>query len=85
VGWETANARPDRDFQLLYSTADSEIGLNLVTQKVTGDDGWFLLLASPEQSVLKQGEKANPKDVVFVLDTSGIDGRQEIWSRPRRR
>ena len=71
VGWETTNARPDRDFQLLYSTADSEIGLNLVTQKVSGDDGWFLLLASPGADVLKTGEKANPKDVVFVLDTSG--------------
>jgi Ca-activated chloride channel family protein len=71
VGWETTNARPDRDFQLLFSTAESEIGLNLVTQKLIGDDGWFLLLASPGADVLKTGDKPNPKDVVFVLDTSG--------------
>jgi Ca-activated chloride channel family protein len=71
VGWETTNARPDRDFQLLFSTADTEVGLNLVTQKSIGDDGYFLLLASPGADVLKTGEKPNPKDVVFVLDTSG--------------
>jgi Ca-activated chloride channel homolog len=71
VGWETNNARPDRDFQLLFSTSDSEVGLNLVTQKSTGDDGHFLLLASPGADILKTGEKPNAKDVVFVLDTSG--------------
>ncbi|MEQ1858418.1 MAG: VIT domain-containing protein [Chthoniobacteraceae bacterium] len=71
VGWETTNARPDRDFQLLFSTADSEVGVNLLTQKSTGDDGWFLLLASPGADVMKPGEKVNPKDVIFVLDTSG--------------
>jgi Ca-activated chloride channel family protein len=71
VGWETSNVRPDRDFQLLFSTAESELGLNLLTQKSGSDDGWFLLLASPGADIMKPGEKVNPKDVVFVLDTSG--------------
>jgi Ca-activated chloride channel family protein len=71
LGWETSNARPDRDFQVLFSTAESELGLNLLTQKTGTDDGWFLLLASPGADVIKPGEKVNPKDVVFVLDTSG--------------
>lgn len=71
VGWETANTRPDRDFQLLFSTGESEVGVSLVTQKTGADDGWFLLLASPGADVMKPGEKVNPKDVVFVLDTSG--------------
>jgi len=71
VGWETANTRPDRDFQLLFSTAESEVGLHLLTQRSGGGDGAFLLLASPGADVMKPGERPNAKDVVFVVDTSG--------------
>ena len=70
VGWEASNARPDTDFQLLYSTAPTEVGVHLLTHKKEGEDGWFLLLASPGADVMKTKE-VNPKDVVFVLDTSG--------------
>jgi Ca-activated chloride channel family protein len=71
VGWETANARPDRDFQLLFATAESDVGISLLTQKTGAEEGYFLLLAAPGADVMKPGEKVNPKDVVFVLDTSG--------------
>jgi len=70
VGWEATNTRPDTDFQLLYSTANTEVGLSLLTQKKDGEDGWFLLLASPGADMTKSKD-VNPKDVVFVLDTSG--------------
>jgi Ca-activated chloride channel homolog len=70
VGWETTNARPDTDFQLLFSTAETEVGLSLLTHKKPGEDGWFLLLASPGADMTKSND-ANPKDVVFVMDTSG--------------
>ncbi len=70
VGWEASNTRPDTDFQLLYSTADTEVGVHLLTHKKAGEDGWFLLLASPGADVMKSKD-VNPKDVVFVLDTSG--------------
>jgi Ca-activated chloride channel family protein len=70
VGWEASNTRPDTDFQLLFSTADTEVGLHLLTHKKEGEDGWFLLLASPGADVMRSRE-VNPKDVVFVLDTSG--------------
>jgi Ca-activated chloride channel family protein len=70
VSWETTQARPDRDFQLLYSTADTEVGVNLLAHR-EADEGTFLLLAAPGADVLKRGEKPNPKDVVFVVDTSG--------------
>ena len=46
------------------------MGLHLLTQRTSADEGWFLLLASPGADALKSHE-ANPKDVVFVLDTSG--------------
>src|SRR6185436_8669307 len=47
VGFEASNTRPDRDFQLLFSTADAEVGVHLLTQKTGSEDGWFMLLASP--------------------------------------
>ena len=70
LGWEASNVRPDTDFQLIYSTAETEVGLHLLTHKKEGEDGWFLLLASPGADMAKSKE-VNPKDVVFVLDTSG--------------
>jgi Ca-activated chloride channel homolog len=70
VAYEASNTRPDRDFQLLFSTAQAELGVHLLTQKIDADDGWFLLLASPGSEMVKTRE-TNPKDVVFVLDTSG--------------
>ncbi len=70
VAFEESNTRPDRDFQLLFSTGETEVGLSLLTQKTGSDDGYFLLLASPGADVVKSNQ-TNPKDVVFVLDTSG--------------
>ncbi len=72
VGFEARNARPDTDFQLLFSAQDAhDVGLNLLTFNDGHDPagGYFLLLASPTGAM--EAGTAVPKDVVFVLDTSG--------------
>ncbi|HMJ91209.1 MAG TPA: VIT and VWA domain-containing protein [Candidatus Acidoferrum sp.] len=69
VGFEESNVKSDSDFQLFYTQDDSDLGVSLLTHKVAGEDGYFLLLASP--GVESKSTKVNPKDVVFVLDTSG--------------
>ena len=69
VGFEARDVKPDTDFQLLFSFEAGELGANLLTQKVAGEDGYFLLLATPDASV--KGGKSVPKDVCFVIDTSG--------------
>lgn len=85
VGFEMTDARPDTDFALYFDTAakpgDSApegsggIGLSLLTyaadKAVAGEfaGGYFLLLASP--GFIDDTAAAMPKDVVFVLDTSG--------------
>lgn len=71
VGWETSNARPDTDFQLLYGTDDkSEIGMSLLAHRDPGaKEGTFLLLLSPGAQM--KPDQIVEKDVVFVLDTSG--------------
>ena len=43
--------------------------MNLLTYKVSGEDGYFLLLASPGADV--KDKRILPKDIAFVLDTSG--------------
>ncbi len=69
VGFEANDVRPDGDFQLFFTQDDSDLGVSLLTYKPPGEDGYFLLLASP--GVETKNAKVIPKDVVFVLDTSG--------------
>jgi len=69
VGFESNDAKSDADFQLYYSMEKSDIALDLLTYKKPGEDGYFLLLASP--GIETKNTKVIPKDVLFVLDTSG--------------
>jgi Ca-activated chloride channel family protein len=69
VGFEQKDLKPDTDFQLLFATEAGDIGLNLLTAHPPGEDGYFLLLASPGFEA--DAKRVVPKDVVFVLDTSG--------------
>ena len=69
LGFEANDVRPDGDFQVFYTQDDADLGVNLLTYKPAGEDGYFLLLASP--GVETKNAKVMPKDVVFVLDTSG--------------
>jgi Ca-activated chloride channel family protein len=68
IGYESKDEKPDTDFQLVYSSEKRDVGLSLITHKSAGEDGYFLLLAAP--TVAKETRPA-PKDVVFVVDTSG--------------
>jgi Ca-activated chloride channel family protein len=69
VGYETKDARPDTDFQLFFAPQKQDVSLDLLTQRADdSDDGYFLLLASPG---INSKAKHLPKDVAFMLDTSG--------------
>lgn len=61
--------RPDRDFQFLFSAETDGIGLSLLGYKKPGEDGYFMLVASP--GIDHAEDRIAPKDVVFVIDTSG--------------
>jgi len=70
IGFEAREVRPDTDLQLFWSTEERDIGVSLLTYRHAGEDGYFLLLASPGADA-KAGRRVLPKDVAFVLDTSG--------------
>src|SRR4029077_4635052 len=68
IGYESKDEKPETDFQLVYNSEARDVGLSLITHKPVGEDGYFLILAAP--TVAKETKPA-PKDVVFVVDTSG--------------
>lgn len=70
MSFERSQAVLDKDFQLFYSVGNKEIGITpLVHRPVSAEDGYFLLLISPQLEIAK--EKIIPRDLILVLDTSG--------------
>jgi Ca-activated chloride channel family protein len=56
-------------FDLYWGVADEAIGVNLLSYKPAGEDGFFVLLASP---ALESAEtEVVARDIVLVLDVSG--------------
>ena len=69
ISFEQTKMKPDKDFILYYSLSDKQFGVNLLTYKKPGADGFFMMFLSPKYD-LKDSEVVK-KDVIFVLDTSG--------------
>jgi len=69
AGFEARDVKPDLDFALYFAPEKDELGVNLLAHRTDGEDGYFLLLASPGVDV--DDKRIVPKDVAFVLDTSG--------------
>jgi len=61
--------RPKRDPLLFYGLSDRDFGLNLLTYRKQGKEGYFLAMLAPKRD-WKQ-EKELKKSITFVLDTSG--------------
>jgi Ca-activated chloride channel family protein len=70
VSIEAKNAIPGNDFRLFFDTADSELGASVVSYRPKStEDGYFLLLASPE--VKRTNNSIPPQTILFVIDRSG--------------
>jgi len=66
------NAAADRDLHVLYGKGRKNFGLSLATDRPAGEDGYFMMIISPNTPA---GEAdVLPKDIVFVVDTSGSMG-----------
>jgi Ca-activated chloride channel family protein len=78
VGYESYDVKPDRDFVLYYSVSREDIGMSLISYKNNREDGYFAMLLSTGDLEVE----ASPKDIVFVLDTSGsMNGRKLIQAK----
>jgi Ca-activated chloride channel homolog len=69
VGWEARDAWPDADFRLVFSRTPNPVGIDFLASRSSGDDGYFMLMASP--GISADRNDVQPKDICFVLDTSG--------------
>src|SRR5579859_3473326 len=69
AAFESTNVQGDSDFALYFAAEKDEVGVNLLAYRTGSEDGYFLLLASP--GLETKDRQVLPKDVVFVLDTSG--------------
>jgi Ca-activated chloride channel family protein len=70
VSIQRKNEIPAGDFRLLYDVGEGKVGASIVSYRPSGsEDGFFLLLASPE--IKAADEKRLPKTVVLVVDRSG--------------
>lgn len=76
ISYEATDVQPDTDFALYFAPEKDDVGVNLLTHKTGGEDGYFLLLASPGMDVKEK--QVVLKDVVFVLDTSGSMSGKKI-------
>ncbi len=66
--------RPSQDFLLYYAVTTEAMGMTVLTYRIPGEDGTFLLIATPPDL----DTATIPKDLVFVLDTSGSMSGQKI-------
>lgn len=67
---ERRDVVPTGDFRLVYTVAEGALGATVLSYRPSdGEDGYFLLLASPQ--VKPADARPLPKTVVFVIDRSG--------------
>ncbi len=77
VSYSRTNEVPSSDFRLLFDVDKGQVGASVISYKPKeGEDGFFLLLASPQ---VKAADAERPKKtVIFVLDRSGSMSGKKI-------
>ena len=77
VTYDAKDTVPGEDFRLFYDAAEGGVGTSVVSYRPeAGEDGYFLVLASPDIQVAD--DKAVAKTVVFVVDRSGSMSGKKI-------
>ncbi|TWT87485.1 Vault protein inter-alpha-trypsin [Pseudobythopirellula maris] len=71
ASYETRDGDLSRDFVLSYQVNKAQTGVDLITSKPQGEDGYFMLTVTAGDELSEVNE---PADYVFVLDVSGSMG-----------
>lgn len=73
VKFSAKDLEPTQDLMLCYRLSDEQFGLLLLTYRARGEDGYFMAWISPKRN---EKVEAVPKDICFVIDTSGSMAEQ---------
>jgi Ca-activated chloride channel homolog len=76
AGLELDDTDFNADFELIYTLAEKDFGVNVLTHRPAGENGYFMMLLAPKQEWAEQ--EIEGKDVVFTLDTSGSMSGEKI-------
>ncbi len=80
IGFESSDPAQQRDFTLYWGSDQAAVGVNLLSYKPAGEDGFFLLLAAPSVDVA--ADAVIERDIVLVLDVSGsMEGEKIIQAQ----
>ncbi len=80
ISFEGSGADTQSDFALYFGSDKSAIGANLLSYKLRGEDGYFMLLVAP--SVESAATEVIARDIVLVLDVSGsMEGEKIAQAR----
>lgn len=69
LSFEGGRSALERDLQIVVQPLDRDLGALLLPYRAAGEDGFFLLHVTPRADA--SAERVLPKDVIFVVDTSG--------------
>ena len=77
ISYTAKNQVPTADFRLFYDVGKGHVGARVLSYRPSGgEDGYFLMLASPE--VKPAGDQPQKKTVIVVIDRSGQHERRKI-------
>ncbi len=74
IGYEALDVKPDKDFVFYYTVSEKDVGINLLSYRNPEQSGYFLMMLSPGQLE----SRSMPKDILFLLDTSGSMNGKKI-------
>lgn len=76
ASYEGKNVFTDKNFELYYALTEKEFGLTVLTYREGGRDGFFLARIAPPAKT--DARDVLPKDISFVIDTSGSMAGEKI-------
>ena len=74
ISFEVSDLKSDEDFKVFFAVEQEGMALDVLSFRPTDEDGYFLMLVSWPQI----DQEPLPKDIVFVLDTSGSMSGEKI-------
>ncbi len=76
VSYRAKDIVPKNDFVIFALTGDKSVDISVLANKKEAEDGYFMMTLAPD--IFTQEDEILPKNVVFVLDTSGSMAGRKI-------